>query len=215
MACQLSAQEEAQPSFRVLGYGDGDFQGIFFEREGVEGDELVELVFVPDRKSRPVTLASEPRRLSFFAQSLNARGKIERRGLGEVTWPVGAERVLVVFLQKENGRDSPPEYDYLVFDESPAVWGPRCARFLNLTGVPLNAKMQRFEFPVEVGATDILCFEGEYSVPMTLELSLPWKGRKEIVYSARFVADQYSPKLLVVKPPPVAGSFKVVVETIW
>lgn len=211
----FAEEEDAEASFRVLGYGNGDFQGILFEGEGLEGPETVNLGFVPDRKSRPVKLAEAPGRLSFFKEELDARGRRQRVDLGEVAWPDGAERVLLVFLERESLGDSPPAFDILALDESPEVWGPRCVRFLNLTGVPLDARMQRFAFALEEGPSDILCFEGEYSVPMTLELSLPWRGRREIVYSARFVADQYSPKLLVVKPPRSAGSFKVEVETIW
>ncbi len=214
----LFAQEdEAVRSFRVLGYGDSDFRGISVELEesaDSEASAAVLLEFVPNRKSRALKIPDGQNRLEFFREKLAEGGKVVQEELGQVDWPKSAEKVLIVFLQSV-GPDEDEAYEFLVLDESESVWGPRCVRLLNLSGVPLDARMAEHRFPVDKGPTEILRFEGEYSIPMTLELSLPWAGKRQIVYSARFVADQYSPKLLVVKPPREEGSMKVVVDTIW
>ncbi len=213
----LAQEDEAVRSFRVLAYGDSDFRGISVDLDKTADSEesaAVLLEFVPNRKSRPLKIPDGQYRLEFFREKLVEGGKAVREELGQVYWPESAEKVLIVFLRND-GPDEAEAYQLLVLDESESVWGPRCVRLLNLSGVPLDGRMGEHRFPVEKGPTDILCFEGEYSIPMTLELSLPWAGRRQIVYSARFVADQYSPKLLVVKPPREEGSMKVVVDTLW
>lgn len=211
----VSAQEgELERSFRVLGFGDGYFEGLTFELESADGVKTLPLEFLPNRKSRTQKVSAEQSRLKFYYEAIDSQGNSVAKALDVVDWPDSAEKLLIVFLQLDVGGNE-PVYDILVFDESPSVWGPRCARFLNLSGARLDVKIRDFAFPLEEGPSDILCFEGEYSIPMTLELSLPWDGKRETVYSARFFADQYSPKLLVVRPPVVEGSLRVEVITIW
>lgn len=212
----VSQEEEVQRSFRVLGYGNSHFEGIFLEvGDGRSAEEQIALEFLPNRKSVPIDLGGRYDRLAFFADSTNARGKSVKAEIGRIDWPEDAEKLLLVFLERESSDGLAPSFEILVMDESKAVWGQRCVRFLNLTGVGLDVRMKDFAFPLGEGLTDIIRFEGEHSVPMTLELSLPWRGKREVVYSARFVADQHSPKLLVVKPPLVEGSMRVAIDTIW
>ncbi len=212
----LNGQEEVeQKRFRVLGYGDGLFQGIFFEREGFEEEvEKVELVFSPDRKSRPYQLPASQNRVVFYREVENGDKPSARVEVGTVDWKSESTKATLVFLEPLDFVEG-QEYRILFIDESPAVWGAGCFRFLNLSGAALEGRLGNRGIELGQGLSEVYSMAGEERKPIRLSLFLDWEGERSMVYSARTIPDAKFGKLVVVKPPLELGSLRVRVDTLW
>lgn len=213
---RLAAQDNAETNyFRVLGYGDGLFQGIFFEREGLEGEkEMVELAFTPDRKSRPYQIPTDSSRVVFYREEDAGQNSKRRIEVGRVSWAASASAATLVFLEQSDFSET-KEFGILFIDESPESWGAGDFRFLNLAGADMDIRLGDETFALEQGLSQIYTVSGKTRVPFRLSLFVDWEGERRMVYSMRTIPDAKHGKMFVLKPPTELGSLRVRVIPLW
>lgn len=218
---QLGAQDvesesdlEEQLTFSVLGYGNGFFDGIFFEKEGDEGMEKVELVFFPDRRSPRYTVPADLASLRFFSETTDAKGRTVRVDRGQLRPPTGSERLLLLFREGPAFADK-GVFDIQAIDESDDEWGAGCFRFLNLTGGSLQGALGEYAGEIEPGLSAIIRFPLDERRPLRLQFSLEQGGKKRVIYATETLPDANYGKLLVIKPPLEPDSLRIRVVMIW
>ncbi|EDY81125.1 hypothetical protein VDG1235_742 [Verrucomicrobiia bacterium DG1235] len=207
-------QEAELKRFRVLGYGDGFFEGVFFERMEADEPVAVELGFMPNRKSQSYDVPESEDSVSFFRLEKGPHDSVKRVEVGRVRWPPRVERALLVFFEAEDFVET-GQYEILVLDESPEVWKAGCFRFLNLSGAELNCRLGEERFVLSHDESEIYSFDPESAGVMRLQLMVPWEGKNRLIYSTRVIPDKNYAKLLVIKPPIEEGSLQVRVENLW
>lgn len=208
------AKDEPRAEFRVLGYGDGFFEGVFFERAVEAGKEKVYLRFLPNQKSRRYLLPEGERSVSFYREIDGEEGETRKVQVADYSFPGDSERSLLVFFETSDFERS-RRYEIVSLDESPAVWHAGCVRFLNLSGAELTGQFDGSPFEVPHDVSETLYFDPDDRTIRNFKLSVPWAGRERVVYSSRFSPDPQHPKLLVIKRPLEEGGLKVRVETLW
>lgn len=225
LLCALATGAAAQPEsaaqtfdrgqFRVLGYGDDFFRGLKYEPAR---GSLVELAFRPDRRSRLYEMP-EGNVLRVFAEVADERGRVARVPLAEASIPDGCVLALVIFLADPAasgaGAGERRAYRALVFDESPSAFGAGDARFFNLTGAPLQARVGDTEFVLEPFAAPVFRFgdSAERLFPFALQVGEGDLART--VCSTRLETDARRPLLYVIKPPVRPDRLRVRLERLW
>lgn len=200
-------EESAKRVFRVLGYGEGRFEGICYDPGGRSA--VLELAFSPHEKSRSYVLPESGERIGFFVQEARRDGSIRRVEVASCVVDSGVEAALLVFL------GGPEGYRVLVMDESAEAFGGGAIRFFNLSGVPLRVSLggEVFELGDEAVRTAV-SREGE-SVAANLKIWVSRGGRESLVFSSRIRSEARYPKLLVLKPPLDDGGRVLRIDTLW
>lgn len=212
--CGLAFGQNDSSSFRVLGYGDHFFDGIYYKEQRESGEIRIALAFLPNQKSRNYFIPSEVRKLSFFKEMDLGNEKLLEVEVASVRFDENQKRALLVFFETSDFSES-NRYEVLQLDESPDVWTAGCFRFLNLSGAELICRMGNTEMLLPFDASEIVRFDPESHGAMPLRLSVPWQDTERIVLSMRVAPDPHYPKLFVVKPPLKNGDFKVQLDTLW
>lgn len=212
----LAAQDKTEKNvFRVLGYGDGFFQDIFFEREGFEGEiETVVLGFAPDRRSKPYQIPIDTDSVVFYREQDTGQDSKSRIEVGRVEWAPGASVATLLFLELSEFAEN-KEYRILFIDESPEQWGGGDFRFLNLAGSELDLRLGDETFDLQQGLPQTYTVSGKTTEPIRLSLFVDWEGERHMVYSIRTAPDPRFGKFMVIKPPTDPESLRIRVITIW
>jgi len=208
---QVGQLDQPSREFKVLAYGDGLFQGIFFEVETEEGLKQIDLEFRPDGRSRAYSIPGGQEELEFLSMNSDGAEAINR---GSVTVPFDADRFLLLFSEAP-GFGEGEAYDIDLIDESSGIWGGGCYRFLNLTGISLECELGEYSGELIPGLSAIMRFPVENAKPIDLKLSLNTGNRKKVLYHNSTVPDTKYGRLIVVKPPASPESTRVRVLTIW
>ncbi|MBC2605387.1 hypothetical protein [Pelagicoccus albus] len=212
-ALSVKGQEDGA-EFRVLGFGDGFFEGICFENETESEPTVVELGFYPDRRSRLYRLETRPLSLVFFSEEASKDGNLTRVELGRARWPAGADKALFVFFETSDF-ETAGKYEILSVDESSEKWKAGSVRFLNLSGAELELKLGDVSAVLPEDFSPIFDFDPDVWSVLPLSLRVNWQGEKRSVYSSQYRVDGNHPKLLLIKPPREEGSFRVRVLNLW
>lgn len=213
-AGSLSYAQEETRSFRVLGYGEGFFEGIHFEYEKEDEAAIRVLRFLPNQRSRRYVLPVGASKVSFYRLEKTPKGGDMKVEVGSVRLLEGSEATLLVFFETADFA-SAGQYAIKQLDESPDVWSAGCFRFLNLTGAELACRIGERSLTLPLDSSEILQFDPTANGPLRLRLSVFWQGENKTVLSTYVVADPLHPKLLVIRPPAVVGSLSVELQTLW
>lgn len=210
---EVTAQEKAK-LFRVLGYGDGVFEGIYFDSHDEGNSAAKELRFVPDRRSIPYRVPKTDDVLSFYAFQKGENDEPLKSEVGRVRVDFSIEKALIIFLESPGQADK-RQYEILVFDESPDNWGGGAVRFLNLSGASLTGKLGERSFQLGNSESEFFEYDDQRQFYQRLDFTVSWQRRQRLVYSSMFTLDRNYGKLVVIKPPLDGSRFKVRVATVW
>ncbi|MBK1876529.1 hypothetical protein [Pelagicoccus mobilis] len=205
--------QEPGTEFRVLAYGDGLFEGVFFEDASEGEPKRVYLEFLPNQKSRKYSVVEAKGTIEFF-QEVEEEGALVQIEVGRAEFEQESEVLLLVFFETSDFEES-QEYEVLTLDESDRVWRAGCVRFLNLSGAELLGQIGEVSLQLPHDASEVVCFEEGNRDARRIQLRVRWEGSERVVYSSRFLPDPNHPKLMVIKPPLEERSLKVRVETLW
>jgi hypothetical protein len=158
---------------------------------------VLPLEFHPTARS-PEYRAAAGQRVSF----LDAATGIE---LAAVTLPTETTQVLLVFVPKGSGANSPAECKVFVVDEAPDAAPAGRLAILNLSGLELHGVLNRRRLEVGRGWQDA----GPAHGVVRLELQSTLAARDYRAYSERLEVTGNERPLLVLFPPFYPGSLEV------
>ncbi len=206
----------AAPSFRVLGYGDSRFEGIFVRTDDQEDEALVELAFQPNRRSRSYVLP-DGAEIEFVTKSIDERGRERLNLVARARSVAGAEQLLFLFITKADafGATEDLPYQVVTLDESPSAFGPGDVRLINLTGAILKGQLGASVFEAEPGVSPILRLPLDSETPQPMRFAVAYQDSWRIVHSTMTRADRRYGALLALKPPVDPDSLRLRVERIW
>lgn len=216
--CGVAAMGQTEPGepalqFRVVGFGESFFEGLRYESERGETQELK---FLPDRRSRLYPIYRDMREIEFFVEDLDDRGRPQRVAQAKALVEPGARQVLFVFLGEgvgATGREL--AYQTLVLDESPGRFGPGDIRMLNLTSAPLDGRLGEGTVRLEPRSSALARVVSEPPQPVGFSLFVDAGSRRRLVCETRLMPDSMYGLLYVIKPPSQSGSLRVRLEKLW
>lgn len=201
--------------FTVLAGGEAEWAGVAYQRTATEP---VALTFAHQRRSEALKAAGGDA-LVFTRERIDpTTGKPVRVTVAKAAWPSGVRTALLVFAPRATAGADGIEFDVLAVDDGREAFPAETFRVLNLTPVPLLARIGEKESEIKPGVSPVVRLAdvlkpGERSVALALGMRTTDAGVLTL-YLGPLEARANSRALALVLPPKVAGSRKVRVNVV-
>lgn len=204
----MNGQDDSFVEVRVLAFGDGLFEGLYYKSGDTQNEERSDLKFWPNRRSDAYKVSGNLDLLEFYRDIRHEDAEAIEKLVARVELPNGASRVLLIFFETADF-EATGQYEVLALDESPDVWRPGCFRFLNLSGAELVAGFDEVSFRLPHDLSDTFCSSEMGLNASRFVLRVEWFGAQKIAYSTRWRPQPSRARLIVIKPPLAKESLRL------
>lgn len=220
ICAQQSASGALATAYQVtllgLPHPQADYSGLVL----LVGDQTLPVDVPPGARGRPLKLVKGAKELTISRQGVDPQtGKSVYKPLATAAWPGEKcrETLLIVGPGSSGG-----DFKAMALDDSLSAFPAESIRVLNLTGIPLQAKINDFSGELKhAQISQIIAYPDMKKLPPQSVARYPMalaaksaEGKMLRLYSGYMEAPPITRSFILIQPPLEAGSKKIRVKTI-